>query len=103
MISYDGQSITYDALGNPISYRGMTFTWEKARELGSITKDGNTYEYRYNKDGMRSHKYLSDGTVSYQMDGSLIVGEQRVNTWASTPAYELEFLYDSVGNIVSDE
>ena len=29
LTSYNGQSITYDAIGNPLQYRdGMTFTWQ---------------------------------------------------------------------------
>lgn len=95
------ETITYDAIGNPLSYRGMTFTWEKARELGSVTKDGVTYEYRYDQDGMRNRKYLADATVYYQMDGDLIVGEQKVYNDQTEPAYEMEFIYDSAGNIIA--
>ena len=100
MVSYDGQNITYDTLGNPLSYRGMTFTWEKARELGSITKDGTEYRYRYNRSGMRNRKFLTDGIVYYQIDGDLIVGEYKQNH-SYEKTYELEYMYDSAGNILS--
>lgn len=27
LTAFNGQSITYDAIGNPLSYRGMTLSW----------------------------------------------------------------------------
>ena len=33
LTSYNGQTITYDAQGNPLSYLGHTLTWEKGRQL----------------------------------------------------------------------
>ena len=43
------------------------------RELASLTKDGTTYNYKYNYDGLRTYK--SDGTNTYNyiwQDGKLI-------------------------------
>ena len=40
---------TYDALGNPTSYRGKSLTWERGRLLKSY---GNTY-FSYYSDGKR--------------------------------------------------
>lgn len=53
-----------------------------------------TYNYRYNKDGIRYRKYLENGVVLYQLDGSVIVGEQKQNN-GGTLEYNLEFCYDS--------
>lgn len=100
LVSYNGNAITYDAICNPLIYRGMTFNWEKGRELNQIQKDGKTYTYRYNVNGIRNRKYLEDETVLYQVDGSLIVGEQKVDN-AGNLAYELGFTYDSAGNILT--
>ncbi len=41
LTSYNGQSIIYDAQGNPTTYLGHTLTWEKGRQLKSF--DNNTY------------------------------------------------------------
>ena len=101
LTEYDGQTITYDAIGNPLQYRGMNLTWSNGRELYSATKDGATTTYRYNKDGMRNRKYLGDGTVIYQIQGSLISGEQKIGQDEQSLVYELEYYYDSVGNILS--
>ena len=101
LTEYDGQTITYDAIGNPLQYRGMNLTWSNGRELYSASKNGTTTTYRYNKDGMRNRKYLGDGTVIYQIQGSLISGEQKIGQDEQSLVYELEYYYDSVGNILS--
>ena len=101
LTEYDGQTITYDAIGNPLQYRGMNLTWSNGRELYSASKNGVTTTYRYNKDGMRNRKYLSDGTVIYQIQGSLISGEQKIGQDEQSLVYELEYYYDSDGNILS--
>jgi len=33
LTSYDGKAITYDAIGNPLTYDGWTYTWEEGRQL----------------------------------------------------------------------
>ncbi|MBW8383841.1 MAG: DNRLRE domain-containing protein, partial [Youngiibacter sp.] len=33
LTAYNGKSITYDAIGNPLSYDGWTYTWENGRQL----------------------------------------------------------------------
>ena len=101
LTEYDGQTITYDAIGNPLQYRGMNLTWSNGRELYSVSKNGTTTTYRYNKDGMRNRKYLGDGTVIYQIQGSLISGEQKIGQDEQSLVYELEYYYDSNGNILS--
>ena len=41
LTSFDGQTITYDEIGNPLTYRdGMSFAWEKGRQLKQVTKSG---------------------------------------------------------------
>lgn len=100
LVSYDGSAITYDEIGNPLTYRGMTFTWTNNKELNSVSKDNITYNYRYNKDGIRYRKYLENGTVLYQLDGVLNVGEQKQNN-DGTLEYDLEFCYDSNNQILS--
>ena len=40
-------------LGNPIVYKGNTFTWEQGRKLAKI---GNSITYSYDGNGMRFKK-----------------------------------------------
>ena len=65
LLSYDGQSITYDAMGNPTAYRdGMTLTWENGRWLKTITKNGTNIEMKYDINGLRTQK----GNTHYYYD-----------------------------------
>jgi len=78
LTSYNGQSITYDYIGNPLTYRsGMTMTWSRGRQLQSI---GNTASFTYNADGMRIGKTAGGVTHSYVYDGELIQEKFGQNT-----------------------
>lgn len=58
LISYNGNAITYDEIGNPLSYyNGNQFAWTMGRQLASTTKsDGTQISYTYNQDGLRTSK-----------------------------------------------
>ena len=96
LTSYNGQTITYDAQGNPTSYLGHTLTWEKGRQLKSF--DSNTYTY--NANGIRTSKTVDGVTHTYTLDGTKILRE----TWNGNtliPLYDNEdgvcgVLYNSV-------
>ena len=65
LTSYNGQTITYDAIGNPLTYNNgsaYTFTWE-GRQMQTATKDLKTWTYTYNSDGLRTGK--SNGSAVY--------------------------------------
>ena len=56
LTGYDGQSITSDEIGNPLTYRdGMSMSWD-GRQLTQLTKDGTTITYQYGSDGLRTSK-----------------------------------------------
>ena len=57
MQSCGGQTCTYDAVGNPTSYRGKTLTWTRGRKLVSY---GNV-QFAYDAQGKR----LSKNTTKY--------------------------------------
>ena len=92
LVSYNGQTITYDAQGNPTSYLGHTLTWEKGRQLKSF--DSNTYTY--NANGIRTSKTIDGVKHDYILDGTKILRE----TWGENtliPIYDNE---DSVCGII---
>lgn len=72
-------------MGNPTVYRGMEMGWKNSSELTEIKKDQTTIRYRYDKEGMRNRKYLSDGTTvlyRYRTDrlsGNSTCGKTRRN------------------------
>ena len=74
LVSYNGSAVTYDSIGNPLSYMGKTFTWE-GRRLKSVTEGDNTVDFAYNYEGMRTKK----GNVRYFYLGNRLVSEVREN------------------------
>ena len=90
LTSYNGQNITYDAIGNPLSYcDGMSFTWE-GRQLKTTVANSKNLNYTYNDSGIRTSKTVDGVTTSYFLDGSTILAQK-------TGSDVLWFLYDSDG------
>ena len=75
LTSYNGSVITYDAIGNPLSYRGKTFTWE-GRRLVSAVNSSKTITFEYNDEGIRTSKTVNGVTTSYYLNGSQIMAEE---------------------------
>ncbi len=48
LTSYGGKTITYDAVGNPLSDGTWSYTWERGRRLKSMRNGSKTYSYVYN-------------------------------------------------------
>ncbi len=82
LTSYDGTDISYDASGNPLTYRkGSTLTWEGGRQLKQYQDAEQTISYTYDADGIRTTKTIADAdgntvTKKYYLDGSDILAEQ---------------------------
>ncbi len=98
LTAYNGQTITYDEIGNPLTYRdGITFIWKNGRQLATHTKDNITIHYQYNADGGRRKKYAVDSTTHegvwtdyYYVDGVLLAEEV-------SDSHILVYLYDENG------
>ena len=73
LTAYNGQTITYDNIGNPLTYyNGSTFTWSDGRKLTGVTKGTDNISYTYDSNGLRTTKTVN-GTVTeyYWLDGTL--------------------------------
>lgn len=93
LTSYDGTTITYDGIGNPLSYyngSAYTFTWE-GRQLVGVTKGSNILTFVYNDEGLRTSKTVNGVTHTYYLNGNQIVAEE----WGDKL---LVYLYDSSGS-----
>ena len=91
MTSYNGQSITYDEIGNPLTYRdGMTMTWT-GRQLTTLTQNGKQSTYKYDVDGLRLEKTAGGVTTQYQYVNGQLLGEKRSN------GVVLRYTYDALG------
>ena len=92
LTSYNGQTITYDEVGNPLSYRnGMTMSWTRGMDLSGITQGDNAISYTYDADGIRTSKTVNGATTTYILDGSTILGEKR------SDGTTIRYLYDESG------
>ncbi|MBE6573436.1 MAG: hypothetical protein E7652_03480 [Ruminococcaceae bacterium] len=91
LTSYDGQSIVYDAQGNPTTYLGHTLTWEKGRQLKSF----DNIAYTYNSSGMRTSKTVNGVKHEYLYDGSKLIRE----SWGDNTLIPLYDNEDSVCGI----
>ena len=74
LVSYDGQTITYDEIGNPLSYRGYTLTWQGKR-LQSLSGNSTTASYTYDEQGVRSSKTVNNVTTTFSYNGSLLMAQ----------------------------
>ena len=90
---YNGQAITYDAMGNPIQYRGMQMEWEQGHQLKHITGVGLDMYCRYNDSGKRIRKTVNGVTTDFYLDGSVILMQ------TSSDGSRIDFFYDDKGNV----
>jgi len=108
LTSYDGESITYDASGNPTNYLGATLVWEGQR-LKSYTPKAassghaNSYVYSYDENGIRTRKTIGNTVTDYYYNGTLLMGivKTTTNSDGSTTTSKLRFSYDANGKVVA--
>jgi RHS repeat-associated protein len=96
LTAFNGQTITYDGIGNPLSYyngSSYTFTWN-GRELATAVKGSTSVSYKYGADGLRTQKTVGSTVYNYYYaDGRLVR-----QTWGSN---YIDFLYDESGSAYS--
>ena len=92
LTSYNGNTITYDAIGNPLTYNGNTYTWTQGRRLAGITNSSKNISYEYNSDGIRTSKTVNGVTTDYVLEGSNII-------YQNDGTNQLWFTYDAAGKL----
>ncbi len=93
LTSYNGNGISYDAIGNPGTYNNGTiyyFAWD-GRSLKNAAKGTQNFAFTYNSDGIRNSKTTNGIKHTYYLNGSQIVAEK----WGDNL---LVFIYDSTGS-----
>ena len=85
-----GKAITYDAIGNPLTYDGWTFTWKAGRMLASMVKNGTNAQFTYDHNGMRIRKIVNGVTTNYTLNGKNVVH-------MTQGSHDLHFFYDAQG------
>lgn len=93
LTAYNGEAISYDGIGNPLSYRGWTMSWQGGRQLAGMTKGSDTLSFAYNESGLRTSKTVNGVTHNYVWQGSKLAAD-------ITDVYALYFHYDSSGEVI---
>ena len=101
LTAYNGVSITYDAMGNPLNDGTWTYEWQAGRQLKSMTNatTGVTMEFTYNHAGLRTKKVKKVNgvlaeTTEYFLNGKNVVGLTHIDH-VEDVADTMHFLYDA--------
>ncbi|MBU3114613.1 DNRLRE domain-containing protein [Clostridium lacusfryxellense] len=94
LTSYNGNAITYDSIGNPLTYNGNTYTWEEGRKLAGLSGNGNAISYKYNDSGIRTSKTVNGVKTSYHLVGNKV-------TYETNGTDIIYYTYDSSDSLVS--
>ena len=107
LTNYNGTSITYDASGNPLNWKGMLFVDWRGNRLTNLyfdTPDAEGIFFEYNADGIRTQKMYADRagevpvyTDVYTVDGSKILSEQRTDEETGNVIRTIYYVYDANG------
>ena len=93
LTSFGGNAITYDGIGNPLSYyNGATFGWF-GRQLVGATYNGKTMSFTYNDEGIRTSKTVDGVVTTYYLEGSRIIAEE-------TAGNVTVYFYDTAGSVL---
>ncbi|MBQ4154208.1 MAG: RHS repeat protein [Clostridia bacterium] len=89
---YNGQQITYDSIGNPLTYRdGYSFNWSSGRQLTGVSNGSNSYSYQYDAIGQRISKTVNGTQTQYYWLDGLLRAERTGNSY-------IRYLYDENGS-----
>lgn len=106
LTAYNGQPVTYDAMGNITSLGGDTYTWTAGRQLSRITKADNSYiDYYYDDNGLLSmyKMYDADNTLDggseYFWEGTRLIAVKLIESENETDGMTafMRIIYDSDG------
>lgn len=91
--SYNGNSITYDSIGNPLNDGTYSYTWANGRQLSTMTGPKNM-SFKYNAAGLRTEKREGNVTTTYRWVGDQVTAETTGNE-------TILYYYDAQGKLVS--
>ncbi len=100
LTSYNGQTITYDAIGNPTNDGTWTYTWQAGRQLKQMSAEGTSVSFKYDHNGMRVQKVVEQSwypeTTHYTYHGKLLTHMTVDYTDFDEVAHQdkLHFFYD---------
>ena len=106
LTSFDGHTITYDTIGNPLNDGEWTYEWQAGRQLKRMTNltTGVVMEFTYNHAGIRTKKVKKENgvaveTTEYILNGKNVVGLIHTNH-DSSEINRMHFYYDAQDRVV---
>ena len=94
LTAYGDTPITYDAIGNPLTYRGYTLTWQNGRQLASMKFRTINIGFTYDVDGLRTSKTIPNVGLEHKY---YYVGD-RLQYETLGGSSSLWYFYDADGN-----
>ena len=86
--------LTYDKLGNTLTFGGFTYTYTRGNLLSSFYDGLSTTNYYYNGQGKKYKKVLSNGkTITYLYDNEKLISEKHSTGEELTYLYDLDGIY----------
>ena len=100
--TYNGKSISYDAIGNPLNDGTWTYTWQEGRKLATMSKGGTTWTFTYDANGMRSKRTAGSTVYNYTYHGSqltnMMYGVVKMHFYYDANGKPLSFTYSDATN-----
>jgi RHS repeat-associated core domain len=94
LTSYNGSGITYDKIGNPLTFSGYNLTWERGKEQATLNGNGLTISYKYDSNGIRTQKTVNGTITNYHLIGDKV-------TFEDNGTDSVYYTYDPNGKLVS--
>ena len=76
---YGDYTMTYDEIGNPISYKGYSMVWTKAKQLASVSGNGIAMSFKYDSNGIRTLKRVNGVDTEFTYAGTTLVSQKTGN------------------------
>ena len=94
LTNFNGKEITYDPIGNPLTYDGWSFTWEQGRQLASMNGNNQDISYKYDDSGVRTEKTVNGIVTKYHLVGDKV-------TYEDNGTDKIYYTYDASNKLVS--
>lgn len=75
LVAVNDVELTYDEVGNVLTFGDKEFTWNTGRNLESIIDGDNNYSYTYDENGIRTSKTVNGVTTYYNTRNGVIISQ----------------------------
>ena len=74
--TYNGETIEYDSIGNPLTLHDGKLTWTQGRRLASYSKEGTESTYLYDENGIRKSKTVNGVKTEYVTSQGEVIAQK---------------------------